>query len=78
MLQDTHLLGGKGGGKGSGQSTYSASVIVGLGEGVVTPAVASVIFTTYGIQSSGAAPVRILPRTAGVPPRDCRPVHSSG
>ena len=45
--------GGKGGGKGNGQSTYSASVIVGLGEGVVTPAVANLIFTNYGIQSSG-------------------------
>ncbi len=53
-----HPVGGKGGGKGgggkgNGQSTYSASVIIGLGEGVVTPAVANLILTTYGIQSSG-------------------------
>jgi hypothetical protein len=44
---------GKGGGKGAGATTYSASVIVGLAEGVITPAVANVIVTSYGIQSSG-------------------------
>ncbi len=44
---------GKGGGKGSGPTTYSASVIVGLAEGMITPAVANVIVTSYGIQSSG-------------------------
>src|SRR5882724_786377 len=44
---------GKGGGKGTGQVTYSASVIIGLGQGVITPAVSTIVVTTYGIQSNG-------------------------
>jgi hypothetical protein len=44
--------GGKGGGKG-GQYTYSASVILGLAEGVVTPAATQIMITTYGITATG-------------------------